>query len=740
MRRLNSRGTHRRPRGLRAGALGRRRVSAVTPPVVGPVVALQHMQLGAAYPTSATVAVRAAAAADDIRLRTASNPEMTGAVFTDPAPQDATSLIARVALTGLPTGVRRYYQAVINGNPAGAVASYAPVPEKTPAAFTVAFGSCCEPGNTNGVFARISARNPDLLLSLGDTPYIDATTDNPALFRTSYSNFYAEPELAELLGKTAHAYVWDDHDWSNNNGHAGSPSGPAVKAVYREFQPHYPLLDADAIYHSFVRGRIKFIMLDVRAERVGSTFIGAGQMAWLLSEIDAVASDPGLEGMVLATVVPWLSSADTDTWHGAQAQRQQIADKIVERGLSGRTLAIAGDAHMVAYDDGTNNVWGDFPVFQASPWNRANSTKGGPYSAGVHAATNGQYGILNVLDDGTTCTIQCRGYNSVEAVLISADLVLSGVKIPPGPPVNTTAPAITGNFRDGGTANATTGDWSDATSYSYQWEVGGVQVGTNSPSFTFGAIHVGDTVTCTVTATGPNGTSSAVSNTAGPVTEAVVNPIGAVIQSTSNDSNNQAVKTLAITMPQPATAGNLLVVAGCFDKSNEGFTCTGAGDGWIAIENFSDGGGVSMELYYKIATGGESGDITVASTFVPDIRPTFAFAEFEGPFAANPVGAKATDYSVATRTSVTGTITTTAGEALVLGVALNDSQRSAGDPLAPSGAPFTTVVSSSRGVAADGNPALLLEAAVVAPGSVTFSSSFPTGDQMALCVVEMQGA
>ena len=45
---------------------------------------------------------------------------------------------------------------------------------------------------------------------------------------------------------------------------------------------------------------------------------------------------------------------------------------------------ISGDAHMLGFDDGRNNFWGEFPVFQVGSLDSIPSCKGGPYSHGVY--------------------------------------------------------------------------------------------------------------------------------------------------------------------------------------------------------------------------------------------------------------------------------------------------------------------------------------------------------------------
>jgi hypothetical protein len=66
---------------------------------------------------------------------------------------------------------------------------------------------------------------------------------------------------------------------------------------------------------------------------------------------------------------------------------------------------LCADAHMVAIDDGTHNRGatgaGGFPIFHAAPLDRSNSHKGGNnYSHGVFDNHSGQYGLVEIIDDG----------------------------------------------------------------------------------------------------------------------------------------------------------------------------------------------------------------------------------------------------------------------------------------------------------------------------------------------------
>ena len=82
------------------------------------------------------------------------------------------------------------------------------------------------------------------------------------------------------------------------------------------------------------------------------------------------------------------------------------------------------------------------------------------------------------------------------------------------PPVNTTAPAVTGTATVGSTLSCTMGNWNYApTSYAYQWLRNGANiVGATASTRVLAAADRGTNVSCRVTATNPAGATAAVSN------------------------------------------------------------------------------------------------------------------------------------------------------------------------------------------------------------------------------------
>jgi hypothetical protein len=128
---------------------------------------------------------------------------------------------------------------------------------------------------------------------------------------------------------------------------------PAAQTAYRLNFPHYnlPNTTADglgAVYHTFSVGRVKFIVIDTRAEqfRAIPQIISPHQMAWLKNELNDFASW-GL--VVLVSSQPWIGGAEpgvSQAWNGYPAQREELANHIATIGVN-NMIFIAGDAHMV---------------------------------------------------------------------------------------------------------------------------------------------------------------------------------------------------------------------------------------------------------------------------------------------------------------------------------------------------------------------------------------------------------
>jgi alkaline phosphatase D len=223
------------------------------------------------------------------------------------------NFIGIVTAGGLQPGTKYYYRISVNdtviSNPERYFYTF-PV-EGSVQNFSFAFGSCQQNGGPlssssppGNVYNEIIKHQPKFFIQAGDWSYPDSTDNFPvdtdvfssdySLVQKSYLTKYdtAYP-MSLLLRTTPVDYVYDDHDYMNNNASAvtssfGIPYRPnelgndfvlqeipapaearlnSIKG-YKENFPGYPLQnESRGIYHKFTYGNAEFFMLDTRSQR-----------------------------------------------------------------------------------------------------------------------------------------------------------------------------------------------------------------------------------------------------------------------------------------------------------------------------------------------------------------------------------------------------------------------------------------------------------------------------------------
>jgi alkaline phosphatase D len=188
----------------------------------------------------------------------------------------------------------------------------------------------------------------------------------------------------------------DDHDFGPNDADSRSPARPVARSVYREYAPHYPLGGGSgdaAVYQAFTLGRVRFLLTDLRSERVADktpdgpakTMMGTAQKMWFFEELLAAARTHAL--VFWASSVPWIGDKAGDQWASYATERREIANFLAEHQIKNLCI-LCGDAHMLAADDGQETAYGRQscradPVLHGSALDQGGSYKGGPYSHGL---------------------------------------------------------------------------------------------------------------------------------------------------------------------------------------------------------------------------------------------------------------------------------------------------------------------------------------------------------------------
>lgn len=286
-----------------------------------------------------------------------------------------------------------------------------------PSSYTVAIGACARVGSNGAVFDTIRELDPLLYLVTGDLHYADTGVNDIERYREVMDLTLSRPAQSALYRDTPIAYVWDDHDYGPNDADGNSPSRQAAMESYREHVPSYDLAGPEsAVYQAFTIGRVRFVLTDARSARNldanedpgPKSMLGAEQKAWFKEEVVTASQEHEL--VVWVNPVPWVAEArdGADHWAGFAEERRELADHIADNHID-NLMMVAGDAHMVAIDDGTNTDYSTdgypgFPLLHSAALDRPGSVKGGPYSEGAIGG-GGQFATIDITDDGDQITV-----------------------------------------------------------------------------------------------------------------------------------------------------------------------------------------------------------------------------------------------------------------------------------------------------------------------------------------------
>jgi alkaline phosphatase D len=173
-----------------------------------------------------------------------------------------------------------------------------------PPAFTVALGSCAyvnetefdRPGTPYGgeyeIFNAIAAKQPDVMLWLGDNVYYrEPDFYSAAFMRHRNAHTRALPEMQPLLGRAHNYAIWDDHDYGPNNSDRTYSKKREALQIFKDYwlNPSYGIEEAPGVFFNFTWADVDFFMLDDRYHRSPDNYpdvpdkvmFGKEQMRWL---------------------------------------------------------------------------------------------------------------------------------------------------------------------------------------------------------------------------------------------------------------------------------------------------------------------------------------------------------------------------------------------------------------------------------------------------------------------------
>lgn len=243
--------------------------------------------------------------------------------------------------------------------------------------FTIGFGggSGYVPENER-MWDTIGAIEPRALLLLGDNVYID-DPETPEMQRFHYYRRQSQPEWGKLA-KTVPIYsIWDDHDFTTNDGWGGpdieNPSWKRdVWEIYKENwdNPYYGGgKENPGCWFDFSIGDVHFIMIDGRYYRESPkdespSMLGPVQMKWLKKTL---TKKPATFTVICTNVpmAPKVKPGSKDTWDGYPEERTEIYQYIADQKIPGVVILSADRHRSDAYKVDTE-INGMYPLFEFS--------------------------------------------------------------------------------------------------------------------------------------------------------------------------------------------------------------------------------------------------------------------------------------------------------------------------------------------------------------------------------------
>lgn len=159
---------------------------------------------------------------------------------------------------------------------------------------TIGFASCNDPEQSMDILPTLnqSLDSLDYFIWLGDNVYFnEADWKSKEAMRLRYAEVFDQSAYSQILSKSNHLAIWDDHDAGPNNCNSTFEGIRDAMNVFKEFwKPQYPMPDPRSYYgvKSIAAGQIDLFFLDNRSfrtskEELAPTILGKQQLNWLES-------------------------------------------------------------------------------------------------------------------------------------------------------------------------------------------------------------------------------------------------------------------------------------------------------------------------------------------------------------------------------------------------------------------------------------------------------------------------
>ncbi|MDR7130683.1 hypothetical protein J2X69_003040 [Algoriphagus sp. 4150] len=344
-----------------------------------------------------------------------------------------------------------YVKAELDSVVQSQVAKFRCFKKNEPEAFSFIFGSCNHTESNHIIWDAMREKNPDLFFHIGDLHYDDIATPDTDLFRNSFNKTVEQPRQKDFYSNQSNYYVWDDHDYGANNSDRDSPSRANALEFFTTNIPYNNIIsdpETNGVSQFYDIGRCRFILTDCRSNRSdwlvepatnpNKTVLGATTKAWFKSLLLDYKSSENLDMLFWMNPLGWGGDIDNplswsynsnpdgwgENWLAFLAERKELANFMYNNNIT-NVVVCNGDTHMVAIDDGRNNLFATDSqgnrinpknvndnlkqmVIESSPFDRDPDRGQGPFqiddsddSGGPYPQGDNNFSIIQVNDLGS---------------------------------------------------------------------------------------------------------------------------------------------------------------------------------------------------------------------------------------------------------------------------------------------------------------------------------------------------
>jgi len=220
----------------------------------------------------------------------------------------------------------------------------------------IAFGSCNKPNKKQEFWDVIRAKEPDVMLLLGDNHYAEST--DPVHLKKAYDNLATIVEYSAFRQKIPVFATWDNHDYGSKYLGRAHPNADQSEQLFLD---HFSVDKTDArslrrgIYGTWIFGdkphRVQIIMLDLHRfkdpikkgqkfeAQLGMTLVGDDQWKWFEEQLDKEA-----EIRIIGSGIQVLSNEHLWRRWGMFPEEHERLLHVINK-AKGTTVLLSGDRH-----------------------------------------------------------------------------------------------------------------------------------------------------------------------------------------------------------------------------------------------------------------------------------------------------------------------------------------------------------------------------------------------------------